>query len=169
MNDWIEFALSLIAFLGSHIIPIRFKSRLTALLGRRGYLILYSLLSLVLLFWLISASGRAPFIELWAQPAWSRWLVNLAMPVAFLLGATGGLAGVLTGFALWSGAHLIANGDLAHVILFGMLLAYSAAGLARLRPKLRLRPTPLRLLIGAALWAALYHLHPIITGASPLP
>ena len=169
MNDWFEFILSLVAFLGSHIVPIRFKDRLTARLGRRGYLALYSLLSLALLLWVIAAAGRAPFIQLWPQPLWSRWLVNLVMPVAVFLGATAGLGGVLTGFTLWACAHLIANGDVAHVILFGLLLTYAVAGLARLRPRLAPRLTPLRLLIAVALWAGLYHLHPLITGVSPLP
>lgn len=169
MTVWIEFVLSLLAFLASHIIPIRFKAGLTARLGRRGYLVLYSLLSLGLLYWLVTAAGRAPLIALWPQAGWMRWLVNLVMPFAFLLGATGGLAGVLIGFVLWASAHLIANGDLAHLVLFGLLLAYALAGLIQARPRLRLRLTPLRIGIGLMLWAGMFHAHQALIGVSPLP
>ena len=46
-----------------------------------------------------------------------------------------GIAGLtrqplLWALALWSGAHLIANGDLAHVILFGLFFLFSLAGMA---------------------------------------
>ncbi|AGT10092.1 NnrU family protein [Paracoccus aminophilus] len=166
---WAELLLALAAFLGAHIIPIRFKDQLTDLLGRRFYLLFYSALSLFLLYWLILAAGRAPIVMLWPQASWMRWLVNLVMPLAFLLGATGGFAGVLTGFALWAGAHLIANGDLAHVGLFGFLLAYALVGFWRARPVLRLKLTPLRIGIGLLLWAAMLRAHAALIGVSPLP
>ena len=37
---------------------------------------------------------------------------------------------LLWSLALWSGAHLVANGDLAHVILFGGFAALALAGMA---------------------------------------
>lgn len=168
MSGWIEFTAALAAFLASHIVPIRLKGGLVAVLGRRGYVAAFSLLSLGLLYWLILAAGRAPIVEIWPQQGWMRWLVNIAMPLAFGLGATGGMAGLMAGFALWAGAHLVANGDLAHVILFGLMLAYALAGLARVG-RFRLRLTPMRLAVGAVLWAGAWHLHPAVIGASPMP
>jgi hypothetical protein len=100
------------------------------------------------------SAGRAPYVELWPALAWQRWLPNLAMPAAFVLAACGmgaaqpftlggrradrfdpaepGLAAVtrhplLLALALWSGAHLAANGDLAHVVVFGGFFAMSLA------------------------------------------
>lgn len=165
--DWAEFILALAAFLGAHVIPVRWRGPLVARLGRRGYLLGYGLLSLGLLYWLIVAAGRAPWVELWPQAGWMRWLVNLAMPLAIVLALTGGMGGLMAGFALWAGAHLLANGDLAHVLLFGLLLAYALFGLGRARFRWRLGPG---LVLAAPLvWAALVHLHPLVIGVSPLP
>lgn len=99
-----------------------------------------------------------------------RWLVNLAMPVAVLAAAVGGMAGLMAGFVLWAGAHLVANGDLAHGILFGLMLIYALFGLGIcLRRGVTLRVAWPRLLAAAVIWAALFHLHPLVIGVSPLP
>lgn len=154
---WLELALALGVFMASHRIPALagLKQRLEGVLGRRGYVAVFSLVSTALLFWVIFAAGRAPFVQLWDQTAWQRWAVNIAMPAAVALAVFGtgapnpfafegraggfdpgrpGIAGVtrqplLWALALWAGAHLIANGDLAHVILFGLFLAFSLAGM----------------------------------------
>ncbi|MFO1166179.1 MAG: NnrU family protein [Paracoccus sp. (in: a-proteobacteria)] len=168
--EWAEFSIALAAFLGSHVIPARLRAPLIARFGKRAYVIGYSILSLALLYWLIVASGRAPYIELWPQEPWMRWLVNLAMPVAVLAAAVGGMAGLMAGFALWAGAHLVANGDLAHGILFGLMLIYALFGLGIcLRRGVALRLAWPRLLAAAVIWAALFHLHPLVIGVSPLP
>ena len=168
--EWAEFSIALAAFLGSHVIPARFRAPLIARFGKRAYVIGYSILSLALLYWLIVASGRAPYVELWPQEPWMRWLVNLAMPVAVLAAAVGGMAGLMAGFALWAGAHLVANGDLAHGILFGLMLIYALFGLGIcLRRGVALRLAWPRLLAAAVIWAALFHLHPLVIGVSPLP
>lgn len=168
--QWMEFSLALGAFLGSHVIPARLREPLTARLGRRAYLVGYSLLSLGLLYWLIMAAGRAPFVELWPQQIWMRWLVNLIMPAAILAACLGGMAGLMAAFVLWSGAHLLANGDLAHAILFGLLFVYSVFGLAvGLRRGARFQPTWPRLALAVALWAVLLHFHAPVIGVSPLP
>jgi uncharacterized membrane protein len=155
--DWIELALAMGLFLVSHRLPawIGVKDLLVAALGARGYTLAFSALSLALLWWLIQAAGRAPFLPLWDQAVWHRWTVNLAMPLAALLAVFGiaapnpfafegrstgfdpdrpGIAGLtrqplLWALALWAGAHLLANGDLAHVILFASFLALALAGM----------------------------------------
>ena len=168
--EWAEFSIALAAFLGSHVIPVRFRAPLVAALGKRGYVLAYSALSLALLYWLILASARAPYVELWPQEPWMRWLVNLAMPLAVLAAATAGMAGLMAGFALWAGAHLLANGDLAHAIFFGLLLAYALFGLAIfLRRGLRVSFGWPRLLVAVLVWAGFFHLHPMVIGVSPLP
>lgn len=166
--EWAEFSAALAAFLGGHVLPMRWRGALVVRFGRRAYLLGYSLLSLVLLYGLVVAAGRAPWVGIWPQAGWMRWLVNLAMPLACLLGATAGMAGVMAGFVLWSGTHLLANGDLAHVVMFGLLLAYAALGLALSRHR-ALRLTWRRAAVALVLWAALFHLHPVLIGVSPLP
>ena len=168
--EWAEFTAALAAFLGSHVVPMRLRGPLVARFGKRAYVLGYSLLSLGLLYWLIVAAGRAPWVELWPQALWMRWGGNLAMPVAILLAAAGGMAGLMAAFALWAGTHLIANGDLAHVLLFGILLVYALFGLAvGLRRGLRLVPGWRRIALAVVVWAALLHLHPLVIGVSPLP
>jgi uncharacterized membrane protein len=157
MAGWAEFAGALVLFLASHAIPARpaLKGRLVALLGRRGYLALFNTLSLVLLVWLVVAAGRAPYVPLWYQEIWQRWAVNIVMPIAVVLGVFGlgtvnplsfggraagfapehpGIAGfvrhpLLWAFLLWAAAHLLVNGDLAHVILFGGFALLAMAGM----------------------------------------
>lgn len=154
---WIELVLAMALFLASHRIPaaLGVKRHLIGVLGPRGYGILFSLLSILLLWWLISAAGRAPFIGLWDQQIWHRCAVNILMPFAIALAVCGiaapnpfafegrrtgfdparpGIAGItrqplLWSLALWSGVHLLPNGDLAHVLLFGPFLIMALVGM----------------------------------------
>ena len=152
-----EFVLALALFLAAHSIPARpaVRGRLVAAVGERPYLLLYSLLSLALLAWLISAAVRAPTITLWPTTLGSYHLaLALMLPASCLL--VGGLASpnpfsislsrrpfdpdrpgivglvrhsVLWGFALWAFVHAVANGDLVSLILFGGFLLFSLAGM----------------------------------------
>jgi uncharacterized membrane protein len=174
--DWIELALAMGLFMASHRLPALFglKARLVGALGSSGYVLAFSALSLGLLGWLIVAAGRAPFVPLWDQVGWHRWAVNLAMPLACLLAAFGtaasnpfafeghttgfspdrpGIAGLtrqplLWALALWAGAHLLANGDLAHGVLFAPFLALALLGMP-------LVETRRRRAMGQAEWARL--------------
>ena len=155
--EWIELVLAMALFLASHRIPaaLGLKARLQITLGAAGYTTVFALVSVLLLWWVIAAAGRAPFIPLWDQQDWHRWVVNMVMPLAIALAVFGiaasnpfafegrktsfdpahpGIAGVtrqplLWSLALWSGAHLLPNGDLAHVILFGIFLVMALAGM----------------------------------------
>ncbi len=172
MAGWTEYVLAWACFLGAHVIPAmpRLRGRLVAILGRRGYLAAFSVTSVALLLWLIWAAGRAPWVGLWDAGMAGRWLVNIAMPVAILTGALArGLSGLVTAFAIWAGAHLVMNGDLAHAILFGGMLAFALSGLARSGVPRDFRVTPLRLLAAVLIWAGFLHLHPPVIGVSPLP
>jgi len=77
---------------------------------------------------------RAAFVNLWFPPAWTVHLNNLLMLLAvFVYGmsaTTGRLRGAmrhpqLTAVKIWAVAHLLVNGDLASLILFGGLLAWA--------------------------------------------
>ncbi|MBI1220001.1 MAG: NnrU family protein [Rhodobacteraceae bacterium] len=163
-------------FLLSHAIPARpaVKARIIAVLGRPAYLGLFNAVSLALLAWLIVAAGRAPYVPLWWQQPWHRWAVNIVMPIAVALGVFGigmtnplsfggrtgtfdpahpGVAGLvrhplLWAFLLWASAHLLANGDLAHVILFGGFAAMAALGMRAIDARNRR-------LLGPTEWARL--------------
>ena len=219
---WAEFGTALVIFLLSHSLPVRPPVRpwLVERLGRRGFTIAYSIVSLAILGWMIHAAAGAPYIPLWYWAPWQNHVVLAAMlPVCLIVAlaigkpnpfsfggaqndrfdpAHPGVVGwlrhpFLIALALWSGAHLIANGDLAHVILFGMFAVFAVIGhplldrrkmrtlgarWAELRAQMSMhnRPSPRQLLIhervrvaaGLALYAALIGLHPYLFGVSPL-
>jgi uncharacterized membrane protein len=158
MGGWAEFATALSVFLLSHVVPTRpaIKARLKSALGEGGFLTAYSLISVVLLAWIIAAAGRAPYLLLWDFEPWQMWVPNLLMPNACLVVAFGvaapnplsfggwaverfdadrpGIAGVsrhplLLGLTLWAAGHVVPNGDLAHAVLFGAFAVFSIAGM----------------------------------------
>lgn len=180
---WATLICALAAFLFSHAIPARpvIRRRLTAVLGERNYLVLYSLLSLLLLVWLVQATRDAPFVELWAFADWQRHVPGLLVPLSFALAATGlatpnplslsaarrpfdparpGVIAVtrhplMLAFALWAAAHIVPNGDLAHVILFGTFLGLALGGMRILDRRARRR-------LGDESWHELARRHPIL-------
>lgn len=167
MAGWGEFALAFVLFMGAHMVPARPKvrGRLVAALGERVYLAGYVAVSLGLLAWVISAAGRAPYVALWGFAPWQMWVPNVAMPfacllAAFAVGAPNPLSfgGRATGFdperpgivgvtrhpvpwalALWAGAHIVPNGDLAHVILFGAFTLFALVGAGAIDRRMRRR------------------------------
>jgi len=151
-----EFALAGIVFLAAHSLPSIRPARawLRDRLGARGYAAAFSLASLALLAWLLSAAVRAPYVALWAPPVWAYHLALLLAPLGTVLVVAGllranplsigfvtrgfdpdrpGLAGisrhpVLWGFLMWAVGHVPANGDLVSVSLFTALGLFSLAG-----------------------------------------
>lgn len=184
-----ELAFTLAAFLAAHALPAlpRVRQALIDRLGRRAYLSLYSLLSLALLGWLLSAAGRAPYVALWPPspllhavplvvmaPALALIGAGLAEPNALSVslrrppgeGRVAGVAAVtrhpvLWGLLLWAAAHLAANGDAASVVLFGVLGLFTAAGMAALDGRARRR-------LGAAEWTAIAAKSPLFPFAAIL-
>ena len=154
---WTGFTAIIAGFFLTHSIPLRpiVKGWLTALLGRRGFGWAYSALSLAMLAVLIRAAGEAPYLPLWSPMPWQRHLAHLGMLAVCLILAFsiarpnpfsfGGArndsfdatrAGIvrwtrhpiLLALALWAGVHMLVNGDLAHVALFGLLGGFAIAG-----------------------------------------
>jgi uncharacterized membrane protein len=81
----------------------------------------------------------APFVAVWTPPAWTVHLNNLMMLIAvavFGMGMSKGRARtwlrhpMLTGVTIWAAAHLLVNGDLASIVLFGGLGAWALASMA---------------------------------------
>ncbi len=168
-----EFLVAMGAFLGAHLIPAtpRLRSRLVARLGRKVYLSLYSVMSLILLVWVVAASRRADAVSLWDPDTWQWHLAFALMAVAtfFLVaglmapnplsislrsGSTPGAIATITrhpvlwAFLLWSLAHIPPNGDLVRVILFGGMALFSVIGFFLLDTKARRR-------LGQERWHAL--------------
>jgi uncharacterized membrane protein len=132
--------LGLIVFLGVHgFTALRGpRAGVIAAVGEGPYKIGYSLLSLagfVLLVWGFGQYRAGGMIQLWTPPAWGRHAAMGLMPFAFIaLAASGRRPGrirgwlrhpMLVGIKIWALAHLLANGDLGGVVLFGFFLAWA--------------------------------------------
>lgn len=99
----------------------------------RGVVTVLILISLGLMIW---GYRGADFIHVWAPPSFLTHLNNLLMLVAiFVFGmsaTTGRLRGKmrhpqLTAVKIWAVSHLLVNGDLASIVLFGGMLAWAVA------------------------------------------
>lgn len=159
-------AAAVVFFLAIHfgVSGTALRDRLVRTLGEKAYRGLFSLASLVGLFWLIRAYSRAPYDELWGQLVALKPIAAPLVLLAFLFVVVGlttptptsvgqevrlardapaqGIVRVtrhpfLWGVALWAAVHLIINGDLASVLLFGSLLLLAVGGTASIDRKRR--------------------------------
>lgn len=97
----------------------------------KGIVALGVVASLVLM---IIGYRAADFIPVWSPPSFFGHINNLLMLVAFFVygmsATTGSLRGKmrhpqLTAVKIWAVAHLLANGDLASIILFGGMFIWA--------------------------------------------
>jgi uncharacterized membrane protein len=132
--------LGLILFLGVHLVPTRpdLRAQLVARFGEGGFKGLFSLVSLIGFVLIVWGFGQARFgnadIQLWTPPVWTKHIAFLLMWPAFILLVSTYVPShirdrakhpMLAAVKIWALAHLIANGDLAGVILFGAVLAWA--------------------------------------------
>ncbi|MTH97983.1 NnrU family protein [Roseibium sp. RKSG952] len=215
---WGHFGAAFVMFFASHMVLIRppLRPRLEAVIGQRGFTAAYSALSLAILWWLVLAANAAPFVELWPRALWQNWIPIIAMVPAclclsFAVGrpnpfSFGGRkndrfdparAGILRytrhpllmALALWSTSHIVPNGDLAHVLLFGTFTVFSILGMRMIDRRRKVQFGPmwdalskatreswlpainteglLRGMAGLATYALLALLHPYLLGVSP--
>jgi uncharacterized membrane protein len=132
--------LGLVIFLGTHSVRIvadDWRAAQRARLGAQTWKLVYTLLSLVgfgLIIWGFGLARRAPVL-LWSPPAAMRHVAALLTLLAFiLLAATyvprNGIKArlhhpMVLGVTTWAFAHLLANGSLADVVLFGSFLVWA--------------------------------------------
>jgi uncharacterized membrane protein len=113
------------------------RARLIASWGEGGYKAGYSLvalLGLVLIVWGFAEYRATGWIEVWDPPKWIRHITVALMLPAVILVVAAYIRGriyttlkhpMLAGVKLWAAAHLIANGDLGSIILFGSFLGWA--------------------------------------------
>ena len=123
-------------FIGVHLLPSfsQVRSGLRDRLGVGPYMGLFSVAALTGLILVIVGMGRAPFVGVWTPPSWGRQVAIYTMPVALTLFIGAYMPSnlkrfirhpMLLGVALWATVHLLANGDLASLILFGSFGAFA--------------------------------------------
>jgi len=187
--------LGLAVFLGAHSVRIvaeHWRAQQQLRLGRHGWRAAYSLVSLAglaLIVWGFGLARQTP-TQLWSPPVGMRHLAALLNLLAFVLLAAAYVPGnrikswvqhpMVAAVVLWALAHLLANGNLAHGVLFGSFLLWALADFAaaRQRDQLDVRaPTPamhkgangITVAIGVASWIAFtLWLHGLLIGVRPL-
>jgi|SRR6476620_8056776 uncharacterized membrane protein len=133
--------LGLALFLGIHLVPVfpNMRARLVQRLGANRYRGIVSIFSaigfaLIIIGYRLRPEPEQLFAPVMAARAAAPWLVS----IAFVLFASANMPAhirralrhpMLIGLMLWSGVHLLANGDVAGTILFGSFLAYSIVDL----------------------------------------
>ena len=132
--------LGLVLFLGIHTLTTQRDQR-AELIGRLGgegtYKGIYGLVSLVglgLIVWGFARYHSAEFREIWTPPTFLKHLNIALMLPAVILVAAAYIRGriyarlkhpMLAGVKLWAFGHLLANGDLGGIILFGSFLGWA--------------------------------------------
>ena len=131
--------LGLVLFLGVHTLTTQreLRARVIASAGEGGYKIGYALVSLLgfgLIVWGFAHYRATGWIYVWHPPtALKHVTVALMLPAVILVVAayirgriyTALKHPMLTGVKLWAAAHLLANGDLGSIILFGSFLGWA--------------------------------------------
>ncbi|MCH7881181.1 MAG: NnrU family protein [Proteobacteria bacterium] len=132
--------LGLSIFFGIHLVPglVGLRRRIITSLGERPYQVLYSIISLIGLILIVYGRSKAEFQPIWEPPVWSTDVAVVLMLPSFIFLASANMKSnikrftrhpMLWGVVLWSGAHLLANGDLASLLLFGSFGAFSLFGM----------------------------------------
>jgi uncharacterized membrane protein len=131
--------LGLVLFLGVHVLTTRrnLRAQLIAMGGETVYKIGYALASaagLALIVWGFADYRATGWVDIWFPPkAFKHITVALMLPAVILVVAsyirgrifTALKHPMLAGVKLWAAAHLLANGDLGSIILFGSFLAWA--------------------------------------------
>ncbi len=127
-------ALWVLAHLFKRIAPGP-RAALQEQMGGASKFLLAAVLALAVVLIVIGYRG-SPYIPVYTPPAWGVHVNNALMYVAVLLFGLGSskssLRGKLrhpqlTGFALWAALHLLVNGDLYSVVMFGTFLIWALA------------------------------------------
>lgn len=109
-----------------------------AAMGNSGKGAVAAALALSILL-MIFGFRATPYADVWTPPAFTIHINNLLVLIAIWMMSPAGQKGrilntvrhpMLIGFGLWALAHLLVNGDLASIVLFGGLLAWSVAEIA---------------------------------------
>jgi uncharacterized membrane protein len=131
--------VGLVLFLGVHALTTQrdLRARLIKEMGESGYKVAYALVSLaglVLIVWGFGHYRAAGLWPVWSPPRALKHLNTALMLPAVILVVAAYLRGriytavkhpMLAGVKLWAFGHLLANGDLGGIILFGSFLAWA--------------------------------------------
>jgi uncharacterized membrane protein len=158
-----------------------------ARLGEGGYKIIYSLVSIAGIALIAYGFGRyraTEWINVWHPPVALRHIALALMLPAVILVVASYVRGriytavkhpMLAGVKLWAVLHLLANGDLGSIILFGSILAWAVYDRISLKRRADPGAPPIpvgglgndiiAVVVGIVAYAALaFAFHPLVIG-----
>ena len=181
--------LGLVLFLGVHTLTTQRELRgsVVASMGEGGYKIGYTIASvagLALVTWGFANYRATGWIDVWNPPTAFKHITVALMLPAIILVVASYIRGriyttlkhpMLAGVKLWAVAHLLANGDLGSIILFGSFLAWAVFDRISLkrRPDAGGPPIPvggpandlIAIAVGVVAYLALaFAFHPVVIG-----
>ena len=186
--------LGLVLFLGVHSVRIvadGWRRHTISRIGLGAWKAAYSLIAIagfVLIVFGWAAARTAPQV-LWIAPLWMKHAASLFTLVAFVLLAAAYVPGnaikaavghpMVASVKLWAFVHLLVNGTVAGVLLFGSFLAWAVIDYVASRRRDRregavrargsLGATVVTVVIGVAVWAAFaFWGHAALIGIAPL-
>src|SRR5690242_16245899 len=139
-NAMIALIVGLVVFLGAHSIGVlapRWREAQVDRLGVRRWKLAFSVVSIIGLVLIVWGYGmaRAETVVVWTVPPWGRHLTALFAIVAFILVVCAYVPNtyfkstlghpMTVGIGVWAFGHLLSNGSLHDVILFGAFLLWS--------------------------------------------
>jgi uncharacterized membrane protein len=185
--------LGLVIFLGAHSVRIfadDWRSRQVERMGLNRWKAVFSVVSIagfVLIVWGYGLARAEP-VSLWAPPPWTRHVTVLLTIPAFILLAVAKVPGgrikaavghpMVLGVKVWAFAHLLSNGTLADVVLFGAFLLWAVLDFRSARRREPVTPggeaagslgrEAVSVVIGLIVWAAFaFYLHALLIGVRP--
>lgn len=185
--------LGLVLFLGVHstrIVADGWRTATIARIGEKPWKGLYTLASIAgfaLIVWGFGLARRSP-VYLWESPMGMRHLAGLLMLVAFVMLVAAYVPRnaikaklhhpMVLSVKVWALAHLLANGNLADVVLFGSFLVWAVFSFRAARGRDRaagtvypvgtMAGTAITVVVGIALWAVFaFWAHGLLFGVRP--
>lgn len=179
----------LVVFIGAHVF-VTMRDQRAALIGRigegpyKGLLALASVIGLILIGYGFGEYRATDWIDVWYPPRWTFYITEFLMWPASIFVVAAYIRGniwrtlkhpMLVGVKTWAVAHLISNGDLGSILLFGSFLLW--AGYDRMTLKHRAdagaptipagghRNDIIALVVGTVLYVVLgLVFHPLVVG-----
>jgi uncharacterized membrane protein len=181
--------LGLVLFFGAHVF-VTLRGPRAAVIARtaegpyKGIMALVSLVGLILIFYGFGQYRASQWVEVWSPPRWTFYITQILMwPASIAVVAAYSRGNIwrtlkhpmLVGVKTWAVAHLISNGDLGSIVLFGSFLAWAVYDRVTLKRRTDPGAPPIpagghrhdviALVIGTVLYLALgFIFHPLVVG-----
>ena len=179
--------LGLVLFLGIHVVPMMpaLRARMVAAMGEKPYKGFFALTAAAGLVLIVAGWPGAPDqVRVFPPLPAARSAAPAVVALAFVLFAAANMRThlraklrhpMLIGLLLWSGVHLLANGDLAGTVLFASFAVYSIAAIVSAEARGAVKPViptakhdAIAVVSGLILAYVVMRFHPQIFGTGPV-